>query len=73
MTALGKMLYDDGVKDGEKLGEARGEARGEKRGETKVMILIQKMTADGELESIPKLTTDSDFYESMLRKYQLNE
>ena len=31
MTALGKMLYDDGVKDGEKLGEARGEARGKQK------------------------------------------
>ena len=67
MTALGKMLYDDGVKDGEKLGEARGKAE-EKE---KVFVLIQKMTADGELEAIPKLTTDSDFYEAMLRKYDL--
>ena len=67
MTALGKMLYDDGVKDGEKLGEARGKAE-EK---AKVFVLIQKMTADGALEAIPKLTTDSDFYEAMLRKYDL--
>ena len=67
MKALGKMLYEDGVKDGEKLGEARGKAE-EK---AKVFVLIQKMTADGELEAIPKLTTDSDFYEAMLRKYDL--
>ena len=32
-----------------------------------------KMTADGELESIPRLTTDFDFYETMLRKYDLEE
>ena len=40
MTALGKMLYDDGVKDGEKLGEVRGEARGEARGEQKGLIEV---------------------------------
>ena len=57
MTALGKMLYDEG--------KAEGKA--------KVFVLIQKMTADGELESIPRLTTDFDFYETMLRKYDLEE
>ena len=40
MTALGKMLYDDGLKDGEKLGEVRGEARGEARGEQKGLIEV---------------------------------
>ena len=67
MTTLGKMLYDDGVRDG----EARGEARGKAEEKARMFVLIQKMTADGELEEIPKLTTDSDFYEAMLRKYDL--
>ena len=55
MTKLGKMLYDDG----------------KKRAETSVFTLIQKMTADGELEAIPKLTTDPEFYQAMVEKYQV--
>lgn len=53
MTRLGKMLYDDG----------------EKRGQANVLTLIQKMTADGALEAIPRLTTDPEFYEAMVQKY----
>ncbi len=55
MTRLGKMLYDDG----------------KKRAQTSVFTLIQKMTADGELEAIPKLTTDPEFYQAMIEKYQV--
>ena len=29
------------------------------------------MTADGELEAIPKLTTDPEFYQAMVEKYQV--
>ena len=71
MTTLGKMLYDDGVRDGEARGEVRGEARGKAEEKARMFVLIRKMTADGELEAIPKLTTDSGFYETMLRKYNL--
>lgn len=67
MTRLGKMLYDDGKTEGIKIGEKSGEARGE----SKVMILIQKMTASGEGEEIPRLAADSEFYKTMLEKYDL--
>ena len=63
MTRLGKMLYDDGKGEGEKIGEERGQS--------KVMILIQKMSADGALEEIPRLTTDSKFYDEMVKKYNI--
>ena len=59
MTKLGKMLYDD------------GKIEGQKRAQTSVFTLIQKMTADGELEAIPKLTTDPEFYQAMVEKYQV--
>ncbi|MBQ4559930.1 MAG: hypothetical protein IJA54_06415 [Tyzzerella sp.] len=59
MTRLGKMLYDD------------GKIEGQKRAQTCVFTLIQKMTADGELEAIPKLTTDPEFYQAMVEKYQI--
>ena len=55
--------------DMEKSAERRGEKRGEKRAEAKIMALIQSMTANGELENIPRLTTDKAFYEEMLQKY----
>lgn len=55
MTRLGKMLYDDG----------------EKRGQTCVLTLIQKMSADGALEAIPRLTTDPEFYQAMIKKYKV--
>jgi len=55
MTRLGKMLYDDG----------------KMRAQTSVFTLIQKMTEDGELEAIPKLTTDPEFYQAMIEKYQV--
>ena len=57
MTRLGKMLYDD------------GEVMGLKRGQANVLTLIQKMTADGALEAIPRLTTDPEFYKAMVQKY----
>ena len=59
MTRLGKMLYDDGRAEGECIGES------------KVMILIQKMSADGAAELIPRLTTDAEFYKAMLQKYSV--
>ena len=59
MTRLGKMLYDDGRTEGESIGES------------KVMILIQKMSADGAAELIPRLTTDAEFYKAMLQKYSV--
>ena len=34
-----------------------------------VLTLIQKMTADGALEAIPRLTTDPEFYKAMVQKY----
>lgn len=59
MTRLGKMLYDDGRAEGESIGES------------KVMILIQKMSADGAAELVPRLTTDAEFYKAMLQKYSV--
>lgn len=67
MTRLGKMLYDDGRAEG----RAEGKAEGESIGESKVMILIQKMSADGAAELIPRLTTDAEFYKAMLQKYSV--
>ena len=72
LTRLGKMLYDDGRKAGQIEGEKIGEERGEVRGELKIMTLIQKMSADGAIESIPRLTTDSEFYQAMVKKYSIN-
>lgn len=64
LTRLGRMLYDDGKVEGERIGEERGES--------KILNLIQKMTADGALESIPRLTTDSEFYQAMAEKYSVD-
>ena len=71
MTRLGKMLYDDGKAEGKAEGIAKGKAEGEKLGEEKVIILIQKMAADGATELIPRLSTDSEFYKAMLQKYSV--
>lgn len=68
MTRLGKMLYDDG----RQVGKVEGERIGEKRGESKVMILIQKMSADGAVDAIPRLTTDPEFYRAMSKKYGID-
>ena len=64
LTRLGRMLYDDGKVEGERIGEERGES--------KILTLIQMMIADGALESIPKLTTDSEFYQAMAKKYSVD-
>ena len=45
--------------------------QGEERGEQKMMQLIQCMTADGELESIPRIASEPEFYKEMLEKYQI--
>lgn len=60
MTRLGKMLYDD------------GRQAGKAEGESKVMILIQKMSADGAVDAIPRLTTDPEFYRAMSEKYSID-
>lgn len=45
--------------------------RGEERGRTEMMQLIQCMSADGALESIPRITTEPEFYKAMLEKYSI--
>lgn len=48
-----------------------GEERGEERGEQKMMRLIQCMTADGDLDSIPRIASEPEFYKEMLERYQI--
>jgi len=60
-----------GEKRGEARGEVRGEARGEARGEQKMMRLIQCMTEDGALDSIPRIASEPSFYQEMLKKYNI--
>lgn len=59
MTRLGRMLYDD------------GRAEGAERERANVLTLIQKMSDDGALADIPRLSTDPKFYKAMARKYQV--
>lgn len=59
MTRLGKMLYDDGRADGAE------------RGRANVLILIQKMSDDGALAEIPRLSKDPQFYKAMAKKYHV--
>ena len=49
----------------------RGEERGEKKGELRIVKLIECMTADGMLNSIPQIATDSDFCQRMFAKYEI--
>lgn len=44
---------------------------GVERGEQKMMKLIQCMSADGDLDSIPRIATETEFYKEMLEKYQI--
>ncbi len=67
MTKLGQMLYDDG----KAIGIAEGKAEGKVEGMTKIMQLIRCMSEDGNLEYIPKLATDPDFYQAMVVKYNI--
>lgn len=48
-----------------------GEERGEKRERECMMKLIQCMTEDGVLESIPRIATEPAFYKEMLAKYHV--
>lgn len=52
-------------------GEERGKKLGEERGEKKMMRLIQCMTEDGALESIPRIASEPSFYQEMLQKYHI--
>lgn len=45
--------------------------KAEERCEKKMMRLIQCMTEDGELESIPRIASEPSFYQEMLQKYHL--
>lgn len=45
--------------------------KAEERCEKKMMRLIQCMTEDGELESIPRIASEPAFYQEMLQKYHL--
>lgn len=40
-------------------------------GEQKMMRLIQCMTEDGEVESIPRIASEPSFYQEMLKKYHI--
>jgi len=71
MTRLGQMLYDDGKAIGIEEGKAEGKAEGKVEGMTKIMQLIRCMSEDGAVEAIPKLTTDPDFYQAMVVKYNI--
>ena len=67
MTRLGQMLYDDG----RAIGIAEGKAEGKTESMTKIMQLIRCMSDEGEVEAIPKLATDPDFYQAMVVKYNI--
>ena len=75
MTRLGQMLYDDGraigIAEGKEEGKAEGKAEGKVEGMTKIMQLIRCMSDEGEVEAIPKLATDPDFYQAMVVKYNI--
>jgi len=45
--------------------------KAEERCEKKMMRLIQCMTEDGDLESIPRIASEPSFYQEMLQKYHL--
>lgn len=64
-------LIKRGEERGEKRGEKRGEERGKKMGELRIVKLIECMTADGMLNSIPQIATDSDFCQRMFEKYEI--
>lgn len=69
------MTYEELMKieysKGEKSGEARGREQGREEERGKMLLLISKMSTDGLSEDIPRLSTDEEFLQKMLQKYQL--
>lgn len=47
------------------------EANGEARGQELILKLVSLMMQDGLASELPKLTEDSEYCETMLKKYQL--
>ena len=58
-----RMEREDAFEDGQKIGIADGRKD--------ILNLINKMTADGMADQIPRLATESAFYEEMMKRYEL--
>ena len=58
-----KMEREDAFEDGRQEGNLEGQNR--------IIKLIHYMTEAGELEQIPRLSTDKEFFEEMVRKYNI--
>lgn len=50
-----------------------GEKAGHKSGQNQIITLISYLSADGLVNEIPRLSTDPDFLQEMLEKYDLND
>lgn len=59
--------------EGEKVGHKAGLAEGHKAGQNQIISLISHLSADGLVNEIPRLSTDPDFLQEMLEKYDLND
>ena len=62
-----RMEREDAFEDGRKIGFEAGQ----EAGCTKMLVLIDKMVADGHAEQIPRLSKEPGFYEEMLKKYNM--
>lgn len=49
----------------------KSENKGRKEGGQRMLSLMAKMISSGETEQLPRLETDSDFLQEMLKKYNL--
>lgn len=58
---------EDGLEEGRELGLAIGREIGREQ----LLTVIRLMCEDGLTENIPKLTTDVEFFQSMLSKHNL--
>lgn len=65
------MHLADWLEEERKEGREEGREEGRKEGHDRMLKLIQCMVDGNEQELIPKLATDSMFFEQMLEKYQL--
>ena len=67
-------FYAEGHRDGHQAGLTEGHRAGLAEGRAerdKLFCLIDAMTLDNQVDSIPRLAKDPDFYTEMLKKYNL--
>lgn len=72
MCNLSELVRERGWNDGWNKGRNEGRNEGLNEGQANLLLLISKMAADGMLESIPRLATDSEFFKKMTEKYAEN-